>query len=66
MTAKNLRPAPGAMPGVTSRGNPMLKKLLKKLSRIERKYETAKPIERKRLMKSAEATQKKIDAIVGN
>jgi hypothetical protein len=47
-------------------GDLMLKKLQKKLSKIERKYETAKPIERKRLMKSAEATQKAIDAIVGN
>ena len=38
----------------------MLKKLLKKLAKLERKYEKAGPIEKARIMKSAIATEKKI------
>ena len=42
----------------------MLKKLTKKLAKLEKKYETAKPVERKRIMKAAEATQKRIDFLI--
>lgn len=43
-----------------------LEGLKKKLARLERKYEAAKgPIERARIMKSAEATQKLIDKMGG-
>jgi hypothetical protein len=42
-----------------------LEGLKKKLARLERKYEKAGPIERARLIKSAEATQKMIDKMGG-
>ncbi len=43
----------------------MMKKLLKKMKKIERKFETAGPVQRKRLMKSAVNTQKRIDFLTG-
>jgi len=43
----------------------MLKKLEKKLRKLERKFEKAGPIEKARILKSATATEKKIAAIIG-
>lgn len=44
----------------------MLKKLEKKMTKLEKKYDAAegKPILQKRIMKSAMSTQKKIDKIM--
>ena len=46
----------------------MLKKLKKKLAKLEKKYDEAegKFVIRARIMKSAESIQRRIDAIEGN
>jgi len=40
-----------------------LHKLKKKMSKLEKKYESATPVMRFRLAKSAESTQRKIDLL---
>jgi len=40
-----------------------LKKLKKTIGKVERKFETASPIEKKRLLKKATSLQRKIDAM---
>lgn len=40
-----------------------LKKLKKKMSKLEKNYESASPVMRFRLAKSAESTQRKIDLL---
>lgn len=44
----------------------MLKKLEKKMLKLEKRYESAPPVQRMRIAKSAEATQRKIDRLKGN
>ena len=39
---------------------PEIKKLKKKLAKLERKYDTASPIQRMRIEKSAVATEKRL------
>ena len=41
-------------------------KLRKKMARLEKKFETASPVMRKRIMKSASATSKKIARLKGD